>query len=186
MVATNLYQPWTLNDLDELLRAEEWKAADKVTLLLLVDAVGRQGEGTLTPGAIAQLPCQMLHAIDHLWVEASRGNFGFSVQQRLYQDLAPTFDGTDFSNPANPHPFCQTVGWLMVTFPRPLAFFKFYNWLDFSLEAPPGHLPALWYWQLPWGESWRVGGFGTGRGGGYADVAMLDAMMLRLSRCSRV
>ncbi|NMF83081.1 GUN4 domain-containing protein [Nodosilinea sp. P-1105] len=186
MVTTSLQSDWSLMDLNDLLMAEEWQAADKVTQSLLLDAVGQPENSSLSPEAIAQIPCQTLHSINHLWVEASRGQFGFSVQQQLYQALSPEFDTTDVFNPFNPHPFCQAVGWLMVGFPRPLAFFKFYNFLTFSLDAPPGHLPALWYWQLAWQDSWRVGGFGTGRGAGFADVAMLDAMMLRLSRCSQI
>lgn len=183
MVTTN--QDWSLGDLEELLQQQEWQAADQVTQALLLAMVERQTEPSLSLLDIAQIPCQSLHAIDHLWVTASQGQFGFSVQHRLYTDLAKTFDLTEV-NLFTPHPFCQKAGWLMVTIPRPLAFFKFYDFLDFSLAAPQGHLPALWYWQLSWRESLRTGGFGTGRGGGFADLARLDAMMLRLSRCSQV
>ncbi|NJL49051.1 MAG: hypothetical protein HC929_18300 [Leptolyngbyaceae cyanobacterium SM2_5_2] len=107
------------------------------------------------------------------------------MQQRLYTELDGTFDPASLS-PTNPHPFIQAVGWLMITVPRPLAFFKFYDFLNFSLEAPQGHLPALWYWQLSWLESLQTGGLGTGRGGGFADLARLDALMLRLTRCGQI
>ncbi|HIK44257.1 MAG TPA: GUN4 domain-containing protein [Leptolyngbyaceae cyanobacterium M65_K2018_010] len=174
---------WTLNDLAHLLEGEEWQAADKVTLGLLRAAVKLNG-GSLTALDLAQMPCSTLFAIDALWTQASYGHFGFSVQQRLYEDLDRGFDPASLS-PWNPHPFCQAVGWLMLTVPRPLAFFKFYDFLDFSLDAPQGHLPALWYWQLTWWESLQTGGLGTGRGGGFADLARLDALMLRLARCSQ-
>jgi hypothetical protein len=78
------------------------------------------------------------------------------------------------------------VGWLVISSPRPLAFFRFYDFLNFSLTAPAGHLPALWYWQLSWLESLRVGGFGSGQGGGFGDLARLDALMLRLCRCGQL
>jgi hypothetical protein len=178
-------QDWTMTDLAALLHGQEWQAADQVTYNLLLGAANRQREGSLAPIDLAQMPCGLLHHMDWLWVNASQGQFGFSVQQRIYQALDQTFDPASLS-PVNPHPFCQAVGWLMVTVPRPLAFFKFYDFLNFSLEAPAGHLPALWYWRMTWIESLRTGGFGTGRGGGFADLARLDALMLRMARCSQM
>ncbi|MFH7244981.1 MAG: GUN4 domain-containing protein [Spirulina sp.] len=178
-------QDWTMTDLAALLHGQEWQAADQVTYSLMLGAANRQRDHSLTPIDLAQMPCNLLHRIDWLWGTASQGKFGFSVQQRIYQALDQTFDPTRLS-PANPHPFCQAVGWLMVTMPRPLAFFKFYDFLDFSLDAPDGHLPALWYWRLTWLESLQTGGLGTGRGGGFADLARLDALMLRMARCSQV
>jgi hypothetical protein len=168
-------QVWTLFDLEELLLQEEWRAADTVTQALLLQGIHRESEGWLSPEAIAVLPCQLLHQIDYAWVSASYGHFGFSVQYDLYHSLYE----------ADARDFCWEVGWLLFNL-RPFAFFKFYNYLDFSLEAPKGHLPALWYWQLPWIESWRAGGFGTGRGAGFADFTSLAAFMLRLSRCSQI
>lgn len=178
-------QDWTMADLAALLHGQEWQAADQVTYALMLNAAHRQREGSLTANDLALLPCPLLHRMDWLWLNASQGQFGLSVQQRLYQSLDQDFDPASLS-PANPHPFCQAVGWLMVTVPRPLAFFKFYDFLNFSLEAPAGHLPALWYWRLTWMESLQTGGFGTGRGGGFADLARLDALMLRMARCSQV
>lgn len=178
-------EDWTISDLEALLQGQEWQAADQVTYHLMLEATSRQRERSLAPLDLAQLPCDLLHRIDWLWVTASQGQFGFSVQQRLYQDLDQTFDPASFRS-TKPHPFCQAVGWLMVTVPRPLAFFKFYDFLNFSLDAPEGHLPALWYWRLTWLESIQTGGFGSGRGGGFADLARLDALMLRMARCSQV
>ncbi len=192
---------WTRQDLINLLDAGEWQAADRVTQALLLAAVNhppetpaslttfldrsRQGLGYLSSSALAQLPCDLLHDLDYLWVRASQGQFGFSVQERLYRQLNQDFDSTQLS-PINPHPFFPAVGWLVIGSPRPLTFFKFYDFLNFSLTAPLGHLPALWYWQLSWLESLRVGGFGSGQGGGFGDLARLDALMLRLSRCGQL
>lgn len=164
---------WTMTDLEDLLHQQEWQAADKVTQALLLQSVRQHPEGYLTPLALAQIPCNLLHQLDYRWLTASQGLFGFSKQNMIYTQLANT----------DAHRFCQQVGWLMVSF-KPLAFFKFYEFLNFSLEAPKGHLPALWYWQTSWGESWQSGGFGTGRGGAFADTSTLDALMLRWSRCS--
>lgn len=171
---TNLSTDWTYADLQDLLNQGEWQAADSVTLGLLLQATQRTDAGWLDEAAIAQIPCEVLHDINHLWSEASGKQFGFSVQRQLYQEAG-------FSA----HRFSQSVGWLVFGV-RPLAFFKFYDFLNFSQDAPVGHLPALWYWQVSWGESWRTGGFGTGRGGAFACAPTLDAMMLRLGRCSLV
>lgn len=165
---------WTYADLSDLLTQAEWQAADSVTLALLLQATNRTEVGWLDETAIAQIPCDALHQINHLWAEASGKQFGFAIQRQIYQESG--FSALQFS---------QNVGWLVFEFP-PLSFFKFYEFLNFSLDAPTGHLPALWYWKVPWTESWRTGGFGTGRGGGFASAPTLDAMMLRLGRCSLV
>jgi hypothetical protein len=166
-------QTWTIEDLETLVNQQEWQAADQVTQALLLQSVGQQQVGYLTPLALAQIPCNLLHQIDHRWRTASQGLFGFSLQNTIYTTMAHS----------SAYIFCQQVGWLMPG-PRPLSFFKFYDFLNFSLDAPKGHLPALWYWRMSWAESWRSGGFGTGRGGAYANHTTLDALMLRLSRCS--
>jgi hypothetical protein len=166
-------QTWTLADLEDLLQQQEWQAADQVTQALLLQAMGQPPGGYLLPLDLAQIPCDLLHQLDYRWASASQGLFGFTKQYAIYTQ----------HNRSDAHGFCRQVGWLMISF-RPLAFFKFYEFLNFSLDAPEGHLPALWYWQMSWAESFRSGGFGTGRGGGFADYTTLDALMLRLSRCS--
>jgi hypothetical protein len=160
-------------DLENLLAQQEWQAADQVTQALLLQSVGQTQEKYLSPLALAQIPCNVLHQLNYCWQFASQGWFGFARQYAIYTIGAQ----------ADAHRFCQQVGWLMVDL-KPLAFFKFYEFLNFSLEAPEGHLPALWYWQMSWAESLRSGGFGTGRGGGFANSSTLDAMMLRFSRFS--
>lgn len=162
----------TLSDLESLLKQEDWRAADQATLALLLEPTQRQQAGWLDEFALAQIPCLLLHDINHLWAEASGQRFGFVAQQRVYQNQG-----------ASAHRFARQVGWLMSGLP-PLAFFKFYNLLNFDLQAPVGHLPALWYWRTDWQASWLGGGLGGGRGGGFACAPTLDAMMLRLQRCS--
>ncbi|HEY9737590.1 MAG TPA: GUN4 domain-containing protein [Trichocoleus sp.] len=173
---TQAVQPlWTTDDLKTFLQDEEWQAADAITLQLMLEATDRLSEGWLDVNAIANLPCPMLHELDRLWLEASQGRFGFSIQSQIYSQEAQ-YDTFQLG---------QQAGWLMFR-SKPLAFFKLYDFLNFSIDAPPGHLPALWYWKIPWATSWLTGGFGTGRGLGYGDRRMFDAMMLRLERCSLI
>jgi len=164
-----------LKELEDVLRQEDWQTADAITLELMLEQVGRQREGWLDKLAIAHFPCELLHQIDQRWLFYSSGQFGFSAQLRIYREKAGR-SALEFSRQA---------GWTMFLW-RPTSFFNFYNWLTFSLEAPPGHLPALWFWEMPWYRSWLVGGFGTGRGAGFGNPSMFDALMLRLERCQQI
>jgi hypothetical protein len=190
-----------LRDLNLLLNDGDWAAADRLTADLLLQGVMQCApEGNalwdsfpsrqrpwLTTEALATVPCHCLQAIDDCWQGASAGHFGFSAQLQIYTEVIETiaFDPT-LRNWSSPHPFFDEVGWLMLPSLRPLGFLRFYSGLEFDLDAPRGHLPALWYWQVSGWQSWRVGGFGTGQGGGYGDLARLDALLLRLSRCGQL
>ncbi|MGG6238562.1 GUN4 domain-containing protein [Nodosilinea sp. AN01ver1] len=189
----------SLSELSLLLNEEDWEEADRLTADLLLDAVAYsqnamrlQGVSSrqrpyLTTEAVAALPCQLLQAIDDRWQMASGGHFGFSAQLQIYADLLETVDfDPNLNNWSTPHPFFEDVGWLMLVALRPIGFLRFYNWLEFDLDAPKGHLPALWYWKIPRLESLQMGGFLTGQGGCFGDLARLDAMMLRLSRCHQL
>jgi hypothetical protein len=167
--------PWTLPDLDQYLSQQEWQVADQITLDLLLDSTQRTAEGYLDITAIAKLPCDLLHQIDQRWMAYSEGHFGFTVQRQRYLTDAQ----------GNAFEFSRQVDWTLSKV-RLLGFYKLYEFLNFSLTAPQGHLPARWFWQLSWRESWRIGGFGTGRGAAFGDANMLDALMVRLERCERV
>jgi hypothetical protein len=187
-----------LSDLSLLLNDEDWEAADRLTANLLLLAVeqslhsgellpGKSRRPHLTAETLATIPCQLLYALDSQWQGASGGHFGFSTQLQIYTEIlsSATFDPA-LRNWATPHPFFESVGWLMLFPVRPLGFLRFYNWLEFDLEAPKGHLPAMWYWHLPGMASLRLGGFSTGQGAGFGDLARLDAMMLRMTRCQQL
>lgn len=170
----NYYQP-NYQELDEVLSQEEWQMADEITLQIMLEATDRRQEGWLDQAAIARFPCTVLHQLDQRWLRYSGGRFGFSTQLEIYiQEV----DRMSFA-------FSQQVGWTMTSW-RPMGFFKFYNGLTFSLDSPRGHLPALWFWEMPWHLSWQAGGIGTGRGGGFGDSGLFDALMLRLERCQQI
>ncbi|NEQ30017.1 MAG: GUN4 domain-containing protein [Leptolyngbya sp. SIO4C5] len=159
-------------DLDHLLAAQEWQDADRATADLLRQAIGQAEPIGLGVEAIAYLPCADLLQIDQLWLRHSARRFGFSVQQEIYTSLA--HDAVQFSH---------AVGWTPWA-AKLFAFFRFYSRLNFTLEAPIGQFPALWFWQLSLENSLLAGGFGSGRGAGFVDADKLDALMLRLERCS--
>lgn len=192
----------SLNDLSLLLNDQDWESADRLTADLLWLAVeqdlysskarlhqrGRHSHSDrFTIATLADMPCQLLHALDDRWQVASGGQFGFSAQLQIYHEVLATVEfDPSLRNWMNPHPFFVEVNWLMPLPLRPVGFLKFYNWLEFDLDAPKGHLPALWYWQVPGLYSLRMGGFLTGQGAAFGDLARLDAMLLRLARCHQL
>lgn len=135
--------------LQELLVAQAWRDADQETQQLLLKACGRES-GRLRDEEVRQLPCRDLYTIDYLWLHYSDGIFGFSVQQDIWKSVG---GGTNASYPDwdrfsksrakwrvnSPwHRFSGRVGWRVKEIWLP------YDRLNFSLEAPKGHLPG---WQ---------------------------------------
>jgi hypothetical protein len=123
--------------LRDLLAAGKWKEADEETGQVMLKVARRQKEGYLDSDSIKIFPCTDLRTLDELWVKHSKGQFGFSVQKRIYEEV-----GKDFSK------MCECIGWRQGG-----------NWLDYSslsfdINAPRGHLP---------GGGW-VGSF-SGKGG---------------------
>lgn len=68
--------------LEELLKAGQWKESDSETLKLMLKIASREEEGWLDIESLQVFPCRVLEKIDQLWVEASDGRFGFSVQEK--------------------------------------------------------------------------------------------------------
>jgi hypothetical protein len=168
--------------LQSLLESHQWEKADEETLAVMLQASGRSQEGWLDAIALANFPCTDLQTIDRLWGRYSNEQFSFRVQYRLYSGVI-----ISIQNAINPSrsdeeralQFTKTVGW----WTNNLEFLKYYNKLDFSDQAPDGHLPALWYWTIPWLEALKYGGIGSGRGGCRVDHQTLTAFIERLDRC---
>jgi hypothetical protein len=71
--------------LRDLLNAGEWKLADQETLNI-IKLIGSSDRYYLDEEAVSQLPCKDLTTIDQLWVKASGGRFGFSVQRQIWEE----------------------------------------------------------------------------------------------------
>ena len=173
-MTTTIVQP-NYQELDEALSQEDWQMADEITFEIMLETSDRSQAGWLNQAAIARFPCAVIHQLDQRWLRHSSGHFGFSPQLAIYTQAA---DRAAFT-------FSRQVEWTVAAW-RPTSFFKFYNFLTFSLDAPQGHLPALWFWEMPWHQSLRMGGFGTGRGAAFGDASLFDALMLRLERCQQI
>jgi predicted NACHT family NTPase len=92
--------------LEALLQAGEWEEADQETYRLMITIVGKEVGQGFTSKDLAEFPCEDLLTIDRLWVDASRGHFGFSVQKKIWQECGSP---TDFGE--NWNRFCDRVGW---------------------------------------------------------------------------
>lgn len=75
--------PLKYSQLAEYLMRGEWKKADEETLKVMLQVAGKENQGYLDVEAIDNFPCEDLRIIDTLWVSASNGHFGFSVQKEI-------------------------------------------------------------------------------------------------------
>ncbi|MGJ3249626.1 MAG: caspase, EACC1-associated type [Elainellaceae cyanobacterium] len=117
--------------LEEFLQAQNWKEADQETLNVMLKVANREEEGWLDSESLENFPCDTLQRIDQLWVNASDGKFGFSVQKQIWQDVgSPTVYNDAWEE------FGDRVGWRVNG-----------RWIDypdnvtFDTSAPGGHLP---------------------------------------------
>jgi hypothetical protein len=132
--------------LRDLLAAGEWKEADKETLLVMLQAAGREQE--LAVEDIKKFPCTDLNTIDRLWVKYSDCRFGFSVQKRIWEKCVwERVAVTPNAGYETYRRFSDCVGWRVKN-----------AWLDYdnltfdTINAPLGHLPSGFV-----GFGWRFG-----------------------------
>lgn len=119
------------------LAKHEWKNADVLTRDILLKLAGRNSKDSLNKEAIEKISAKDVYTLDRLWVVYSNGLFGFSIQKKI-------FECVDRKKQA----FAELVGWSnKAGLLKGLFAWKAYNELDFSLNAPKGHLPV-----------WRVKG----------------------------
>jgi hypothetical protein len=90
-------------NLRDLLAAGKWKEADEETTRAMLQAAN----GYFYPGDIGSFSCEDLRIIDQLWLSASKGKFGFSVQREIYESLG----GTTTYNEVVWNKFGDRVGW---------------------------------------------------------------------------
>lgn len=138
------------SQLRALLGAKNWQAADVETrrLMLSIARADRRSDLLLTATDIQQFPCTELRTIDNLWVMCSEGHFGFTVIKGIYEEV-----GKDYSQLA------ERVGW------RVGEKWIQYQEVNFTGNAPAGHLPITWlvpssfwmYWLARFASAgWRL------------------------------
>ncbi|MEC4892477.1 MAG: serine/threonine-protein kinase [Oscillatoria sp. PMC 1051.18] len=123
-----------------LLKRRKWRQADEETRAILCQLVGKGSNSYLYKSDIKNLPCGHLQMLDMLWVNYSKGQFGFRVQKHIYEQVNGEY-----------HHFCDLVGWSVH---RPHSD---YAGFIFSLKAPVGHLPSrAWVGGYKWWEHAEV------------------------------
>jgi uncharacterized protein YoaH (UPF0181 family) len=117
--------------LEALLKDKKWKEADEETINVMLQPCQREEQDWLEAMSyekaeyIRQFPRKDLETIDTLWAKYSRGRFGFRVQKRIWNEVKEDYDA-----------FGTRVGW------RVEGKWIYRSDIDYSLDAPFGHLPA--------------------------------------------
>jgi eukaryotic-like serine/threonine-protein kinase len=156
-------------NLRELLASGRWQEANRETTDFMLNIVERQAEGWLQLEDIHIFPCIELCALDQLWVKYSKGRFGFSVHDRIWQKVRGQFPKQQ-DNPSKGYgyetykKFGSCVGWYV----EAKDYWLNTDELSFTLDAPPGHLPSGKKWtmrrikgksgELRMGRGWCLGG----------------------------
>lgn len=75
--------------LRQMLAREAWEEAADETKYLIFQVTQRTnnppiGHDWVTTRGVENFPCRDLKTINHLWVQASRGHYGFTTQARLW------------------------------------------------------------------------------------------------------
>ncbi|MGD1805773.1 GUN4 domain-containing protein [Dapis sp. BLCC M126] len=132
----------------------KWQEADKETVALMLKVAGKNQDEKLTILDMESFPCSELEKINQLWVDYSQGSFGFSVQKSIYFDVVKNIEKRFGKNRKYYkmiwQNFSDVVGWEVQ------GQAKYYSELDFSLNAPIGHLPVSWC------VKFKVENFGVG------------------------
>ncbi|MGF1524644.1 MAG: GUN4 domain-containing protein [Leptolyngbyaceae cyanobacterium] len=131
--------------LRDLLRAEDWKAADRETYEVMIRAVGKEPGQYFISDELLNFPCADLLTIDRLWVKYSKGKFGFSVQKQIYVECGATLDG-EYPGDKIWDQFCDRIGW------RKEGIWFGYSDVTFDTTAPTGHLPLNGWYDRSWGR----------------------------------
>ncbi|NBO32637.1 MAG: serine/threonine protein kinase, partial [Cyanobacteria bacterium WB6_1B_304] len=109
------------------------RAADLETEKIMLAVANREKERWLRTEDAEKFPCKELRTIDQLWLKYSRGKFGISVQQKIYQSLGGT---REYNGDVWWGSMGDRVGW------RQGGQWLAYSDINFSQTAPSGHLPA--------------------------------------------
>jgi hypothetical protein len=120
--------------LRRLLKTGQWQRADSETCWAMSKALNQSVLGWIDASSLKELPCTDLKTIDQLWVTASNGHFGFSVQKKIWKECdSPSRPGENWDQ------FCVRVGWQN----KQSTGYVSYLDLNFDLSlSPMGELPV--------------------------------------------
>ncbi|WP_375470606.1 AAA-like domain-containing protein [uncultured Nostoc sp.] len=73
-----------LNELDYLMKQQRWREANSKNWQFILYSAGKEEQGYLNLIDIKNFNCKDLKQLDTLWVNNSKGYFGYSVQKKIY------------------------------------------------------------------------------------------------------
>lgn len=113
--------------LQQLLIAQDFQAADRMTLQKLCELAGPAAvqRKWLYFTEIENFPISDLQTIDTLWLTYSEGKFGFSVQREIWLSLGKNWEK-----------FWFKIGWKNGN-----TWTRYPDGFTWNLTAPVGHLP---------------------------------------------
>lgn len=113
--------------LQALLAAQDFQAADRVTLEKLCELAGDVAlqRRWLYFSQVPSLPIDDLRTLDTLWFIYSEGKFGFSVQRDLWLATGKNWEKL----------------WFVIGWKKGNAWTRYPNEFTWNLTAPKGHLP---------------------------------------------
>jgi len=113
--------------LQQLLSAQDFQAADRITLQKLCELAGPQAvpRKWLYFTDVENFPMLDLQTINALWVVHSEGKFGFSIQREIWLELSQNWEK-----------FWPKIGWKTGN-----NWTRYPDGFTWNLTAPKGHLP---------------------------------------------
>jgi hypothetical protein len=132
--------------LRDLLAAGQWKEADDENAKVMLKVAGREKEGFLDENAMETFSCSALRDIDRLWVQASKGRFGYSVQNQIWKDLGGS-PGAKVYTVEQKKNYQDSVGWIGHGEDGRAFSWRGWDYRTFNINAPKGHLPG-WFSRL--------------------------------------
>jgi hypothetical protein len=136
--------PQNYKKLQQLLQSGNLKDADLETKRLLLELARRTKEGWLRPEDITGLSQPPLVVIDQLWTHYSKGQFGFSVQCKIWQKFSSTLFFLDTTTQTlSENKFGQFLHWRVNS-----TWLSPWDTFDYSFQAPLGSLPREYIFTL--------------------------------------
>ncbi|MCX5933278.1 MAG: serine/threonine-protein kinase [Pseudanabaena sp. LacPavin_0818_WC45_MAG_42_6] len=142
-----------IKKLIEALNLGQWQESDLLTNTIILELANKNRIADLTSNDIDQISCDIWIAIDQAWIQASNNHFGWTIQQRIWKSLSGRliYEENNYWEFAKVYEkFADRLGWrkprwLNLEF-SPKIWRKYEN-LTFSISAPRGHLPSLFFWE---------------------------------------
>jgi len=135
----NEVQELRYHTLKNYLKQSQWSEADRETYRLMIQTVEKEEGQWFDVEDLINFPPDDLRRLDSLWIRYSNNHFGFSVQRKIYMECGGTPTG-EF-NRSSWRTFAEKIGWRRRN-EVGKVFEIDYTEVNFSLEAPRGHLPC--------------------------------------------